>query len=193
MLVSELRSQMILTLNEETVPVHFEDPVILNAIAMALATVGAITKFGIQKTINITTDGTSKLPITESIISVVRVNKAGDCGLTELTSDQADKLKSGWRGCEHQEGEVAAHFIIEDDEAWIFPIPAPGTAVSVTVNTAAAELTDNIPVNILAGVRHFALQYCYERLYGSNHGNAAYHNQHGYKFLLARESNYGQL
>jgi len=170
-----LRAMMLDTLNERSDPGrHFITQTIDHAIRLAKATVFTFTGDGSQESLTATTDGTSRIPITDDILRVIRVDNYDGCGLTKYTVENANQLNSGWRGCDYIEGENPTGYVLDPESPtalWIVQAPPAGVEVNFTAVTAQSDST---PEHLLPIVRHYALSYAYEKAYGNNH-NAEIH------------------
>ena len=178
-----LRNMLIDTLNENSASLdHFTSDTLDYAITLAKATIFPIIGEGSQETRTAISDGTTKIPVDEDgVIRNIRVDMVGDCGLQQYSVEQANQLTRSWRGCSANGDEPQAWVLDPDSprSLWVVPAPAAGTEITYTV---AAVNSTTVPDHLLVPIRHFALAYAYEKVYGNN-GNSADHMQKGYNFM----------
>ena len=179
----ELKRMIIDTLNESTSYDHFEEQTVDDAIKLAKSLIFTLSSEGSQVTRTTESDGNSRIPIQTNFLSLLRVDRVGDCGLPMITVMEAEDYQSGFRGCSHNDQTPIGW--VKDPESpralWIVPAPAPGTEVSYTVVTAESNET---PQHLFNMVRHYALSICYEKAHGNN-SNSMQHREKAFEELSA--------
>lgn len=182
-----LKSMMIDTLNESTPPLNFTEETLDFSIQLAKIMVFTTTGEGAQRQLTATSNGTTRIPISDDIIRVIRLDSLGDaCGLEQITVAEANQLNPAWRGCEYSGDEPTGYIIDPDtpDALWILPAPESGTVINFTA--VSAENADQFPIKLLPAIRHLALAYAYERAYGNN-ANSVSHMEKGFQAMRILE------
>ena len=187
---TELRAMLIDTLNESDPPLNWTEDSLTHAIRLAKIYVFTVIGEGSQEQFTGLSDGSTKIRINDDLIRIIRVDSLGDdCGLEKYTVETADQLKPAWRGCKYVEGEEPTGYVLDPDTPdalWIFPAPAPGVEVKYTALSADTSVT-TFPDKLLNAIRHQALSYLYERIYGNNH-NANHHRDRAMTDLRIMEA-----
>ena len=81
----ELKRMIIDTLNESTAYDHFEEQTVDDAIKLAKSLIFTLSSEGSQVTRTTESDGNSRIPIQTNFLSLLRVDRVGDCGLPMIT------------------------------------------------------------------------------------------------------------